>query len=267
MAKGRKAKTVLPDCEFRLILIYTYMNKFSVVESSEDGKKVWCNICAALRIQTSNWIQKESLAYHLKSDVHACSVSAKHNKENIRVAGEQSMQEETAVEEVMDFVMLSSTIKPVVTVTARVPEPSVEEKEMWDNYSLSNEIFDAGIDHTVATVEERRRLEREATNFDIWRGADFLPEEDPNDGELLLDELEQDDILTELLRNARTCITFQLSSLMLIVFVIDVSAPEAADLLEEEARSHAGQPKTSDAWSPYESKTVSRLRRLFNVYI
>ena len=126
------------------------------------------------------------------------------------------MQEEAAVEERMDFVMLSSTIKPV-TATALVPGPSVEEKEMWDNYSLSNEIFDAGINHTVATVEERRRLEREATNFDIWRGADLLPE-DPNDGELLLDELEQDDILTELLRNTCTCITIQLLSLMLIVF-------------------------------------------------
>jgi len=126
------------------------------------------------------------------------------------------MQGETAVEERMDFIMLSSTIKPV-TVMARVPGPSVEEKEMWDNYSLSNEIFDAGIDHTVATVEERRHLEREATNFDIWRGADFLPE-DPNDGGLLLDKLEQDDILTELLRNVHMCITIQLLSLMLIVF-------------------------------------------------
>jgi hypothetical protein len=95
----------------------------------------------------------------------------------------------------------------------------VEEKEMWDNYLLSNEVFEAGIDHTLAAVEERRRLEREATNFDIWGGADFLPEEDPNDGELLLDELEQDDILTELLRNARMCITtIQRLSLMLIVF-------------------------------------------------
>ena len=126
------------------------------------------------------------------------------------------MQEEAAVEERMDFIMLSSTIKPVMA-TAPVPGPSVEEKEMWDNYSQSNEIFDAGIDHTVATVEERRCLEREATNFDIWRGADLLPE-DPNNGELLLDELEQDDILTELLRNVRTCITIQLLSLMLIVF-------------------------------------------------
>ena len=192
------------------------MNNFSVVELSEDGKRVRCNICAALHVQTSNWIQKESLVYHLKLDVHACSVTAKHNRESIRAAGEQSMQEEMAVEERMDFVMLSSMIKPV-TAMACIPGPSVEEKEMWDNYLLSDEIFDAGIDHTVATVEERKRLEREATNFDIWRGADFFPE-DPNDGGLLLDELEQDDILTKLLRNTRTCITIQLLSLMLIVF-------------------------------------------------
>jgi hypothetical protein len=207
MVKGRKAKTALPECAF--LLIYHLFNMhsheyfFSVVELSEDGKKVRCNICATLRIQTnSNWIQKESLAYHLKSDVHACSVNAKHNRESIRAAGEWSMQEETAVEETMDFIMLSSMIRPEVTATARVLRPSVEEKEMWDDYSLSNEIFDAGIDHTVAAVEERKRLEREAFDFDIWRGADFLPE-DQNDGELLLDELEQDDILTELLRNAR----------------------------------------------------------------
>jgi hypothetical protein len=29
--------------------------------------------------------------------------------------------------------------------------------------------------------------------------VDFVPEEDPNNGQLLLEELEQDDILTELL--------------------------------------------------------------------
>ena len=197
------------------------MNNFSVVELSEDGKKVQCNICAALHVQTSNWIQKESLAYHLKSDVHACSVSAKHNRKSIRAAGKWSMQEETAVEERMDFVMLSS-IRPEVTVTAHGLGPSVEEKEMWNNYLLSNEIFDTGINHALATVEERRRLEREATNFDIWGGADFLPKEDPNNSELLLDELEQDDILTELLQNTRMCITtIQLLSLMQVIVFLD----------------------------------------------
>ena len=114
------------------------------------------------------------------------------------------MQEESAIEERMDFAMLSSAIEPaVITTKARVSRPSVEEQEMWDNSAFSNEIFNAGIDHTAAAAEERKRLEQEATNFDLWRGADFLPEEDPNDGELLLDELEQEDILTELLRNTR----------------------------------------------------------------
>jgi len=114
------------------------------------------------------------------------------------------MQEESAIEERMDFAMLSSAIEPaVITTKARVSRPSVEEQEMWDNSAFSNEIFNAGIEHTAAAAEERKRLEKEATNFDLWRGADFLPEEDPNDGELLLDELEQEDILTELLRNTR----------------------------------------------------------------
>jgi len=45
---------------------------------------------------------------------------------------------------------------------------------------------------------------------------------------------------------------------MLTCFRIGSSAPEAVDLLDEEARGHATEPKIPDAWSPYESKTVSR---------
>ena len=44
----------------------------------------------------------------------------------------------------------------------------------------------------------------------------------------------------------------------LLCFRIDLSVPNAADLLEEEDRGHTSQPKISDAWFPYESKTVSR---------
>jgi hypothetical protein len=69
------------------------------------------------------------------------------------------MQEEAAIEERMDFVMLSTTKPVLLMVTASVPGPSVEEKEMWDNYSFYNEIFDAGINHTVAAAEERKGLE------------------------------------------------------------------------------------------------------------
>lgn len=178
-------------------------NNSSVVELSDDRKKVRCNICEALRGQNNGWIQKESLTYHLKSDVHARSVHAQQNRESVRAAGERSLQEESAIEEEMDFAMLPSAIEPIVITKVHVPEPSAEEQEMWDDNAFSNEIFSAGIDHTAAAAKERKRLEKEATDFDLWRGADFLPEEDPHDDELLLDELEQEDILTELLRNAR----------------------------------------------------------------
>jgi hypothetical protein len=121
-------------------------------------------------------------------------------------AGEQSMQEEDAMEESMDFAMLhsTSTIKPMINSTKKDLQKSAEETAMWDNYGISNELHDVGVDSTAASMEERKRLEREANDFDLWNASDFLPEEDPNDGELLLDELEQDDILTELLHNART---------------------------------------------------------------
>jgi hypothetical protein len=205
MGKGRKPNTALPACKFLFALSIFHAihdaNGFSVVELSDDSKKVRCKICDAVRGQNNSWIQKESLAYHLKSDVHARSIGAQQNREDIRRVGEQSMQERE-MEERMDFVTLSSTINPSIPVMARIHKPSTEEQEMWDNHALSNEVFDAGIDHTVGVVEERKRLEREANIFNLWHGADFLPEEDPDDSELLLDELEQDDILTELLRNA-----------------------------------------------------------------
>jgi hypothetical protein len=136
------------------------------------------------------------------SDHHTSSLEAQEIEKSTEKAREQSMQEESAMEEQMDFIILSSTIQPEVAATACPPQQSEEEQGMWDHYALGNEVFDAGIDPILAAAEERKRLEQEAANFDLWHGADFLPEEDPNDGELLLNELEQDDILSELLRNA-----------------------------------------------------------------
>lgn len=113
------------------------------------------------------------------------------------------------MEQAMEGVMLSSIfpIKPETTVPTQV-SASIQETAMWDSYDGSNQLFDAGIDHTAVGVEERRRLERECIDIDLWHATDFLPEEDPNDGQLLLDELEQEDILTELLRNASAYISF-----------------------------------------------------------
>lgn len=159
----------------------------------------------------------------------------------------------------MDFATLSSVIEPAVITKAPVSKPSMDEQEMWDDSSFFNKIFSAGINHTAAAAEERKRLKKEATDFDLWRSADFIPEEDPNNGELLLNKLEQDNILIELLWNA--CLyTSQFCSYVSIrlIFWIDLNAPEGTDILDEEGQGCTSQPKTSEAWLPYTSKTVSR---------
>ena len=169
---------------------------------SDDRKNVRCQICEARHGKNGGWIQKESLAYHLKSEAHAHCLRAQQNRESVQAARDQVIREESAVEERMEFAILSSAIKPTTT-KARLSKPSQEEQEMWDNYETSHVTFNAGVDPELAAIEERKKLALEAINLDIWHGTDFLPEEDPNNGEQLLDDLEQEDILNELLRNAR----------------------------------------------------------------
>jgi hypothetical protein len=238
----------------------TVNNHPAVIELSKDGKRIRCNICFEASEQNGNkWIKKESLSTHIASDIHTSSVDSQLIKESVQKAGEQSMREENAMEESMDFAILSSITQSSVTKRTSVPHlVSVEEQEMWDDYASSNAIFDAGIDPTLAAVVERKRLVEAIINLDIWHGTDFLPEDDPNNGEQLLDNLEQEDILTELLRNARTYISsFLISKIQnLSCLGVDLNAPDAGDLLYEEAQ-RSGQSKIPDTWSPYESKTVS----------
>ncbi len=161
----------------------------------------------------------------------------------------QSIQEEMELEQNMDFIISSSVICPEVTSKAHGPQQSEEEKEMWRKYALGNESFSAGTDQTH-DAEERNRLEREVADFDLWHGADFVAEEDPNDAELVLDRLEQDEIMAELLQNSRKQL------LMYRVFASFIFWTDAADAVE--ALSEGSQGATAaGAWSPYESKTVS----------
>jgi hypothetical protein len=182
-------------------------NYFSVVEVSNDGKQVQCKTCEAMRGHHSGWIKKESLTYHLGSETHARCIRDQQSRELIRAVAEESMEQEREMEQDMDFAILSSESMVNINDTVRIMQthvPSAAEQEMWDN-GLNNEGFDAGVDHTADAVEERNRLEREATDFDLWHGSDFVPEHDPSDiSGLLLQELEQDDIIAELLRNAST---------------------------------------------------------------
>jgi hypothetical protein len=99
------------------------------------------------------------------SDHHTSSLEAQEIEKSTEKAGEQSMQEESAIEEQMDFIILSSTIQPEVAATACPPQQSEEEQGMWERYALGNKVFDAGINPILAAAEERKRLEQEAANL------------------------------------------------------------------------------------------------------
>ena len=222
MGKGCKPNP-RPDCMFpklcHSLQFHVSREQFSVIDISGDGLRARCTICLAGKQNGDGWINKGSIGNHLKSENHARSLEAREVQKSKAKAGEQTMREESAMEEHIDFITLSLTVQPELTTTARAPRQSEEEEQMWNRFTLGEEIFDAGIDQTLAATLERKRLEREANNFNLWHGADLPPEEDTSNGGLLLDELEQSDTLSELLQNARKCIFLHgLVSTMLIMF-------------------------------------------------
>ncbi|KAF8873456.1 hypothetical protein CPB84DRAFT_1854016 [Gymnopilus junonius] len=93
------------------------------------------------------------------SAAHAYAITYKKNKESVQSAVKHSMQEESAMDESMNFIMLSSMFKPTGTVATHASKPSVEEQEFWDNFDPINEIFSAGVNSTLDASEERKHLE------------------------------------------------------------------------------------------------------------
>ena len=148
------------------------------------------------------WINKGSVSNHLKSERHVNSLEARKIQESITKTVEHSMQDEAAMEEEMNFTIFSTTIQPKIAANIPAPQCSEEEQRIWDHFALGDNVFHAGIDHTLSATEERTRLEREAAEFDLWHGGDFLLDTDPIGDQLLLHELENDEITSELLRNA-----------------------------------------------------------------
>jgi hypothetical protein len=149
-------------------------------------------------------LKKDSLQGHVKSEAHQRSVNALADMQVIQTAREQAMQLEAAHEESLEFAQLLQWGRPAAATTPRVPKPSTEEQEMWENYATAEKTFDAGLDPSLAAAEERKRLEKAATDSYLWSAVDDLPNEVQIDNELLLDELEQFDILNEILQDTRT---------------------------------------------------------------
>ena len=126
----------LTVCSLSSAITYSSCERFSVIEFSGDGLKVRCTICLAGKQNGDGWINKGSIGNHLKSENHAKSLEAREVEKSKAKAGEQTMREESAMEEHLDFILLSLTKQPEVTTTARAPQQSEEEEQMWDRFTL-----------------------------------------------------------------------------------------------------------------------------------
>ncbi|PPR03970.1 hypothetical protein CVT26_001073 [Gymnopilus dilepis] len=213
------------------------------IEVSPDGKKVRCKTCQAGRPNKEAWIQKRNLPEHLKSDLHNDSVNA----QAINLAKQETLKQLRLDQELeqRQFAKLPLPVAHSSPVRSSL-KTSPAEQEMWDDFMCSNMVFDAGTDPGLAAAEERRRLAEETVEFGLWHtstqeeniGSDLPPDLWPDN--------EEEDILAELIKNA------------------NLGTSDIDDLLGGTDEGHS-KPVASEAWFPYESKTMFLLDTLDNL--
>jgi len=104
---------------------------------------------------------------------------------------------------------------------------------MWDNSAFSNKIFNA--ESNIGPPSWRTEAPgEEATNFDLWRSADFLPKKTQTTVNYLLDELEQK-IYWPIATDTRmyTYLSIHPYISMYFMFSIDVNVSEGRTYLNE----------------------------------
>lgn len=141
---------------------------------------------------------------HLKSKQHTRAVEHESRQEAQSSAILHAV-EEADREEATGFAPISAPGPSVLPMhlagpSRRVHEPSPMEQELWDSVEAGEADFDLGTKPNEDA--DQLRVENE-TNFDIWNADAIM---DGVDGSIsdanFLDEPE-DDILSEVLRNAR----------------------------------------------------------------
>ncbi|KAI0816003.1 hypothetical protein BC628DRAFT_1424368 [Trametes gibbosa] len=147
----------------------------SFVELSPDGKKVKCNLCAAVATD-GQWMNRESLSNHLRSVNHRKNESAQEQATNESMLISAQMLADDAREEQTEFAALnrpelhsqpgvaSTSITTTVTHSAR-------KQALWD--SIPDDAADFAMELDDATSFEkmssdRARLERSVEAFGLW---------------------------------------------------------------------------------------------------
>lgn len=87
-------------------------------------------------------------------------------------------------------------------------EPSLAEQEMWDDFIMMDSAFEMEKGLEEVEKDTRSEFECKVNDFGLWGGLETMSDEDIHHTEVTWDEAEQDDILTEILRNLGQSRTF-----------------------------------------------------------
>ncbi|KAJ7912843.1 hypothetical protein B0H13DRAFT_1874427 [Mycena leptocephala] len=208
---------------------------------NDDRTKVQCRACSSgVPPERRTWIELRSAPAHLGYPTHLKAVEQLEDARRRRQVLEDERREESAASGLQGVTFAAQRMEgPVTSRPSNVPIQA--EIDMWDGYLANSASFDAGDDQDDPDVYEER-LRKEAEVFGLLNAeavAKRLGFGSGSVAEEILEEEEEEDFLSDIMRNAY---------------------PEPADIVD-------GHPKvqSSSEWFPYPSKMMFLLDTLDNL--
>ena len=206
--------------------------------------------------EARQWINSVGWKTHLKSEIHVRAL--KHEEDTLERASQINRATEAALADDIqntrtDFALLTATSSSFTHAPPKqTPIVSANEQAMWESLDMEDITFSAGLAPDDTT--DRRRVERELKDADMWDGMNLLG--GFSDDNPIFDD-QEDEVLAEALRNAGE------QYLMPISFPhppirdmpTELQYPDTADVQEQEMGDSSRD--ADHDWFPYNTKTVS----------
>ncbi|KAF8153401.1 hypothetical protein B0H34DRAFT_754825 [Crassisporium funariophilum] len=185
----------------------------------------------------ADFILIKSLLPHQKSALHQRSLALETEEKS---RAERAMISQSEATPAAPASLQSFAVNPTIGQTSfagSLRELNFDEADMWAEYDAYGETFDAGDDPEELARTQRKALERQIDTYGVWGGVELPASVDHADAEMLWEDLEYDEILTDVMRN---------------------TGPSARNLEEHEVFEPppSGHAAIDELWSPYPSKLM-----------
>lgn len=201
MAQRGRKKDPIPECK-SLCTHNPSQCLFQISVFEVDGARVKCLKCATLSGDASRiWMSSDNWKPHLKTNAHV-----RAERRAIEAEKRAADLERATADAFREDAVLATVRTPTPSTTLAGPSrrphvPSAAEEAMWESIDTGEADFDIGM--AFDDTAERQRLERETDNFGIWNANSVIGD---LDGDIPILDEQEDEVLAEILQNARKLI-------------------------------------------------------------